>query len=137
MKHAVFDATGFPTAFYSEDVNPVIPPGTVEITDEQWQELLQFAGLRKWDGTQVVVFTPVPVPPIPVPLTANERLDAGVMAALTAAEDVRDSIHAIPANFNAANFQQFLLQAKILSDAFVAMLQAQAAPMVPPAPPPP
>jgi hypothetical protein len=66
-----------------------------------------------------------PLPNVPLP-DANERLDAGISAAILAAEEVRNGLHAIPANFNAANFQQFLLQAKILSDAFLAMLQAQA-----------
>ena len=70
----------------------------------------------------------VPLPVPVVPADANARIDAGVMAALTAAQSVRDTLHAIPSNLSAANFQQFLLQAKILSDAFVAMLQAQATP---------
>jgi len=62
------------------------------------------------------------------------RLDAGIGAAINAAEAVRNSIHNIPNTFNAANFQAFLVQAKALSDAFVAMLEAQ---QVPPATPPP
>jgi len=68
---------------------------------------------------------PPPMPPI---VDANTRLDAGISAAITAAQDVRDSLHDIPPQLSAANFQQFLLQAKILSDAFVAMLQAQQTP---------
>jgi hypothetical protein len=64
-------------------------------------------------------------PPVVTTVDANMRLDAGINAALVAADDVRDSLHAITGGFNAANFQQFLLQAKILADAFVAMLEAQ------------
>jgi hypothetical protein len=72
--------------------------------------------------------TPDPAPPIvpPVPvMDANARLDDGIDAAIGAAEEVRDSLHAITNTFNAANFAKFLTQAKILSDAFVAMLNAQ------------
>lgn len=70
----------------------------------------------------------VPPPPAPPFVDANGRLDAGISAAVGAAEAVRSSIHAIPNNFNAANFQAFLIQAKALSDAFVAMLEAQQGP---------
>jgi len=78
---------------------------------------------------------PYVAPPPPPPyVDPNARLDAGIGAAIAAAEDVRDNVHAIPSQFNAVNFTAFLTQAKILSDAFVAMLQAQ---QVPPAPPPP
>jgi hypothetical protein len=67
-------------------------------------------------------------PPMPPVVDANLRIDAGISAAITAAQNVRDGLHIIPNNLSAANFQQFLLQAKILSDAFVAMLQAQQQP---------
>jgi hypothetical protein len=73
----------------------------------------------------------VPPPVVPPPPNANLRLDAGISAALVAADEVRDSLHAINSGFNAANFQQFLLQAKILADAFVAMLEAQQTPPPP------
>ena len=81
--------------------------------------------------------TPDPYYPPPTPppyVDPNVRLDAGIGAAINAAEAVRNSIHNIPNTFNAANFQAFLVQAKALSDAFVAMLEAQ---QVPPATPPP
>jgi len=72
---------------------------------------------------------PYVAPPTPPPVVnANLRIDAGISAAITAAQNVRDGLHLIPSNLSAANFQQFLLQAKILSDAFVAMLQAQQTP---------
>jgi hypothetical protein len=67
------------------------------------------------------------VPPEPVPgqPSADERLDMGIDAALAAAEEVRNKIRAIPTTFTTANYQKFLIQAKALSDAFVAMLEAQ------------
>ena len=73
-----------------------------------------------------------PMPPVVAALDANQRLDDGIDAAIGAAEEVRDSLHAITGTFNAANFSKFLTQAKILSDAFVAMLNAQqAVPLAP------
>jgi len=75
------------------------------------------------------VYTAPPAQPLPPPpppyVDANARLDAGINASIAAAEAVRNSIHAVPATFTAANFQAFLIQAKILSDAFLAMLEAQ------------
>lgn len=90
-KFAIFE-TGFPLAFYSEDVhgtklrsvysepdettgerpvligeepNPdcMIPPEAVEITDEQWAEFLANPGRRKWEGGVVVPYEP-PAPPV-------------------------------------------------------------------------
>ena len=70
---------------------------------------------------------PVIPPPPPPPPDANVRIDDGIDAAIGAAEAVRDSLHTISNTFNATNFAKFLTQAKILSDAFVAMLNAQQA----------
>jgi hypothetical protein len=75
--------------------------------------------------------TPDPAQPVEPPqpvVDANMRLDNGIDAALVAAQNVRDEIHIITGTFNATNFSKFLTQAKILSDAFVAMLEAQQTP---------
>lgn len=93
------------------------------------------AGYEAWLADGGIPDPYIPPPVIPPPPDANERLDAGIMAAVGAAEAVRDSLHAITPTFNATNFQLFLTQAKILSDAFLAMLQAQA--QVGPVDPPP
>lgn len=77
----------------------------------------------------------VPPPYTPPPPDANARLDAGIGAAVGAAQAVRDAVHAIPNGFNATNFTAFLTQAKVLSDAFVAMLEAQQGPTEEPPPP--
>jgi len=72
--------------------------------------------------------TPDPAQPVEPPqpvVDANARLDAGIDAALVTAQDIRDNLHAVPSTFNATNFAKFLTQAKILSDSFVAMLEAQ------------
>jgi hypothetical protein len=81
-KFAVFNEIGLPTSFYAEDIhgsrtidgapNPdtMIPIEAVEITDDQWQELL---GLRyRWDGEKTVEYTPPPQPE-PVPSTISDR----------------------------------------------------------------
>ena len=64
MKFAHFDTDGFPVAFFAVDVhgpreidgqpNPAIPAEAVEITDDQWQEMLANPGRRRWlDGALV------------------------------------------------------------------------------------
>jgi hypothetical protein len=89
----------------------------------------------EYDVWLAVPNTPDPaplMPPVVAAVDANQRLDDGIDAAIGAAEEVRDSLHAITGTFNAANFSKFLTQAKILSDAFVAMLNAQqAVPLAP------
>jgi hypothetical protein len=91
----------------------------------------------EYEAWLVVGNTPDPAPPIPPtppPVAdANMRIDAGIDAALVAAQEVRDAVHAITTGFNATNFAKFLTQAKIMSDAFVAMLEAQQQPPLPPA----
>jgi hypothetical protein len=72
MKKAIFDSDGFPVAFYADDINPVIPPGTVDITDEQWQDFLMHQPLRKWENGQVVVVAPS-APPLIVPDVISSR----------------------------------------------------------------
>jgi len=80
---------------------------------------------------------PVPIVSHPLP-DANTRIDDGVTAALTTVVAAAGAIHAIPhGGAVPARFEALLIQAAIISDAFIAMLQAQAASMVPPAPPPP
>ena len=90
--------------------------------NRDWVEYL------KWLADGGVPDPYVEPPPGPDIVDANARLDAGINASIEAAEAVRNSVHAIPMNFTAANFQAFLIQAKALSDAFVAMLEAQRGP---------
>jgi hypothetical protein len=81
---------------------------------------------------------PYIAPPPPPPfIDANLRIDAGIAASLVTAVAASTIIHAIPQQFNATNFNALLAQMKITMDAFVNMLQAQAAAGQPPDPPPP
>jgi hypothetical protein len=50
MKYMKIDNTGRPTAFYSKDVHPVIPPEAIEITDKEWQYALANQGKVAWDS---------------------------------------------------------------------------------------
>jgi len=100
---------------------------------------LQSGYAEEWledDDPEVIAhLNPPPPPPY---VDANARIDDGVTAALTTVVAAAGAIHAIPhGGAVPARFEALLIQAAIISDAFVAMLQAQAAPMVPPAPPPP
>jgi hypothetical protein len=89
MKFAIFNETGLPIAFYSEDVhgsrmipvygqpdeqgnvtiigeraNPAcdIPADAVPITDEQWQEFIDHPGERCWTGSTVAPYV-APIAP--------------------------------------------------------------------------
>ncbi|WP_273727331.1 hypothetical protein [Brucella gallinifaecis] len=63
-KLATFDGNGFPVAFYWIGVHEdIVPSDAIEITEEQWLELIDNAALRRWDGERVVEYTP----PEPIP----------------------------------------------------------------------
>jgi hypothetical protein len=62
---------------------------------------------------------------VPVSLFTT-RLDAGIAAALASAIAARDGLHSIPHTGSvAARLEALQVQLDVLSDAFVAMLQAQ------------
>lgn len=72
MKYATFDADGFLVAFYDDEIN-VIPEGAVRITDEQWRDLLNHQGFRRWDGADVVAYDPpTPAEPFPSVVTSAQ-----------------------------------------------------------------
>lgn len=61
MKHAVLDAEGTPLAFYDSAIHGAgIPPEAVEISDDQWQELLDHPGRRRLLNGEVVLHEPPP-----------------------------------------------------------------------------
>ncbi len=65
-RYALFDSDGFPQGFYSSDIHGNgIPKNAIKITDAQWIEFIDNAGLRKWDGLKVDEY----VPPVPEPET--------------------------------------------------------------------
>ncbi|AQS61804.1 hypothetical protein AGRHK599_LOCUS1192 [Rhizobium rhizogenes] len=63
--YGVFDADGFPTAFYCSSLHgATVPADATIITDEQWKEFVDNAGFRKWVDGEVVEYAP-PVAPEP------------------------------------------------------------------------
>ena len=71
MKYAIFDAQGFPKAFYTPEVHTNIPKKAIKITDEQWLEFINNQGQRKWDFTKNDVVVYEPPPPTPEELKAQ------------------------------------------------------------------
>lgn len=70
MKLAVFDAGGFPQAFYAPEIGgQTIPPDAIEISDDQWQEFIDNQGWRRWNGSSVEEYAP----PAPVPTIDDYR----------------------------------------------------------------
>lgn len=65
MKRAKFQ-NGLPVAFYDDEIDYPggIPPGTVQLTHEQWLEFIENPGRRKWQGNRVVEYTPPPPEPV-------------------------------------------------------------------------
>jgi len=75
---------------------------------------------------------PYVAPPAPPYVDANARIDAGIEAALAVAEAVKAAMQNIPDQFSATNYTLAKIQLDALTQAVVAMLQAQAAPAPPP-----
>lgn len=66
-KFGIFDAEGFPTAFFSTYVHGgAIPPEAVRITEDQWFDFINNNGMRRWQGDKVVEYTPPITEPEPV-----------------------------------------------------------------------
>lgn len=65
--------SGFPVAFYNEDINGNnIPGDVIQITESQWSEFVNSPGTRRWDGEKVVEYTPPPPPPT-IPESISRR----------------------------------------------------------------
>lgn len=92
-----FDSTGLPKGFYNSDIypdliadekstetpvqrNPGIPFGAIEITHDQWQELISNQGARRWDASAqaVVEYTPPPPPVVIPPFVSLQEFRSGL-----------------------------------------------------------
>lgn len=71
---AVFDAGGWPLAFYDPEIwrSRELPAGAVELSEAQWREFVENQGRRRWDGAQVVPEEPVGQP-VDLSAYANQR----------------------------------------------------------------
>ena len=77
---ATFDSNGFVTGFYPEDIWPTgYPENAVEITEDQYAELLEYQGLRRYVDGEVVEYMPPPPPitPADVDRERDRRIDGG------------------------------------------------------------
>lgn len=73
MKYAIINENNFPVAFYASEVHGEnIPAEAIEITDEQWRELVENQGQRKLVDGEVVEYTP-PEPPAVIPDRVTAR----------------------------------------------------------------
>lgn len=93
MKFAVFDPEGFPVAFYEDGITPQIPAGAVQITDEQWSELLSHSGARRWSGGELVS---VAQPPAPAPDRRTAKADIWRRATDDEAVTIAQGLDALP-----------------------------------------
>lgn len=80
---------------------------------------------NEWLADGGVPLPYVPVPPPPPYVDPNLRIDAGIAAAVTVAVTARDAVNAISPSFSPANYELLLAQMKVVTVAFVAMLEAQ------------
>ncbi|MEJ5899643.1 hypothetical protein [Ochrobactrum teleogrylli] len=64
---ATLNAEGFATGFYPDNVCPSgFPDDAIEITFEQYSDLLDNQGLRKWENSQVIEYAPPAVEPVTI-----------------------------------------------------------------------
>lgn len=67
MMYGLFDAEGFARAFYIDSVHgDAIPAEAIPITDEQWRDLIENQGRRRWVNGGIVHYEPPPPPAAPV-----------------------------------------------------------------------
>lgn len=65
---ATFDDSGLPVGFYPDDIWPEgYPDDAVEISEDHYQEFMQFGGFRRWDGSMPVPYEPPQPEPDPQP----------------------------------------------------------------------
>jgi hypothetical protein len=75
MKHAHYDNdSGAILGFYADDVHETIPSPSLELTDEQWEDALNYPKLVK---NGALVDAPE-MPPAPEPTAADKLAAAGL-----------------------------------------------------------
>lgn len=64
--YAKFNDDGTVIGFWQsaayDEPEKVIRSDAIEITPEQFDDLFEYQGLRRWDGSKIVVYTPPPPP---------------------------------------------------------------------------
>lgn len=67
QRFAEVDADGVVQGFYVDDVNPEIPQGAVELTEEQYAAWIADTSGQRWNGTGLEAYSP------PAPVAAPVR----------------------------------------------------------------
>jgi hypothetical protein len=124
--YATFGPEGLPTAFYrddvyppvivwsqrpqnapddwmpeivSQDINPAIPADAIEITEAQWLEFIENAGLRRWEDGSVVPYEPPAPPPMPIAIPVGVFFDR---CTVLDADTIDEAMQAQPVKFRRA-----------------------------------
>lgn len=93
--HMLVDADGLPAGFFPSDLYLSPPEGSFEVTFDQWMEFLNNQGSRRWNGQQVVEYTPPPVGRL-TPTLTRRQLRLGLLANGITTAQVEGVIAAIP-----------------------------------------
>lgn len=100
MLYIQIDTEGFPTAFYDNRLISEIPNDAINITPEQYTELVDNSGLRRWENGEVVEHTPSPPTPEEIraamPSLTARQLRLGLVGGGIALSSVEGAIAAIP-----------------------------------------
>ena len=90
MKKALVNEDGLVLAFYAEEIHGEdIPDGTVDVTDEQWREILQSCGSKLLINGEIV---DAEVPPIEIPEPVTVVYSVDLWSRMT--EDEADQVGA-------------------------------------------
>ncbi|QTQ84617.1 hypothetical protein J8N08_16745 [Agrobacterium tumefaciens] len=90
MKKALVNEDGLVLAFYAEEIHGEdIPDGTVDVTDEQWREILQSCGSKLLVDGEIV---DAEVPPIEIPEPVTVVYSVDLWSRMT--EDEADQVGA-------------------------------------------
>jgi hypothetical protein len=90
MVFAVFAPNGAPSAFYTVELHgDSIPDDAVEISEAQWEEFINYPGLRKWENGEVVAVEP----PLPIPtITDYENAIQNLVDSTAREKQFRDGV---------------------------------------------
>lgn len=99
MKYATLNANGTPNGFYDDSVHSTIPNGAIKITEEQWQECLDFQGQRAFKNGVLVEYVYVPT------LTEKKDLKHSIIKT-----DYENAVRAMTGNTDSAEMASWTKQ---------------------------
>ncbi len=114
---ATIDAENFPTGFYTPAIHGTnIPVDAVEITEGQWQELVQNHGFRKLVDGEVVAYTPPPHIPTVEEIQAPYRIAIEELLDAKAKEKRYDNAVSISTYVNSRKKPEWAAEASLFID---------------------